>query len=200
MMRTAGVSCTRRRMVCAGLGAALAVVLGRPARADASLPQPSAAPAGTTVRIQEFWDDGSRRYVEWVPRVRRSEAQWRALLSPLAYEVTRQGATEPAFSGQYLHNHAPGIYRCLCCGTALFGTRDQYDAGDGWPGFRRALSRDNLAETLGKNMDPNADTLAVSCRRCAAHLGLVSADGPPPGGLRYSIDSVALRFAPASRY
>jgi peptide-methionine (R)-S-oxide reductase len=151
------------------------------------------------VRIQEFWDDGSRRYVEQVPRVRRSEAQWRALLPPLAYEVTRQGGTEPAFSGPYLHNHAPGIYRCLCCGTALFATRDQYDAGDGWPGFRRALSRDNLAETLGRDMAADTGTLAVSCRRCAAHLGLVSADGSLPDGLRYSIDSVALRFAPASR-
>jgi peptide-methionine (R)-S-oxide reductase len=154
---------------------------------------------GPTVLIEDFWNDGTSRYEADVPRVIKTDAQWRALLSPLAFEVTRHGATEPAFSGAYLHNRAAGVYRCVCCDTALFDSSAKFDAGDGWPGFRRVISRHNVNERLQAGVDPAANRLAVNCQRCDAHLGEVRADKSLPSGLRYSINSVALRFAAGSR-
>jgi peptide-methionine (R)-S-oxide reductase len=127
----------------------------------------------------------------------KTDAQWRALLSPLAFEVTRRAATEPAYSGAYLHNQASGMYRCICCDTALFSSDAKFDAGDGWPAFRRVISRDNVAESLASGVDPRTNRLAATCRRCEAHLGEVRADNSLPSGLRYGVNSVALHFARA---
>jgi peptide-methionine (R)-S-oxide reductase len=206
---SAGALRSRRQFLCVGVGAAVAAALSLPANAAAAgkagagaggAGDVGAAPAAT-VLIEDFWDDGSSRYQAQVPRVIKTDAQWRALLSPLAFEVTRRDGTEPAFSGAYLHNRQAGVYRCVGCATALFSSRDQYDPASGWLGFRRAISRYNLAESLDDNAyeDPDTDCLAVSCRRCDAHLGQVSAGGAPPSALTYRINCAALRFAPASR-
>jgi len=194
MDRRAGDARSSRRCFLTGsVTAVVAAALGVPAAGAAPLPS-------ATVLIEEFWDDGSSKYASQVPRIVRTDTQWRALLSPLAFEVMRRGATEPAYSGAYLHNRRQGVYRCIGCGTALFSSRDKYDARRGWPSFRRAISRYNVAESLGDDTRARTDRLAVACRRCAGHLGTVSADGPAPSVLRYSIDSVALRFAASSRY
>jgi peptide-methionine (R)-S-oxide reductase len=157
---------------------------------------PAAPPAGAkppaTVSIEDFGPDGRSRGTQNLPRLIKSDAEWRAQLSPLAYQVTRHEGTEPAFSGPLNSNHADGLYGCVCCGTKLFDSRTKFESGTGWPSFYRPISRFNVAE--GADDSFGMQRTAVSCRRCDAHLGHVFDDGPKPTGLRYCMNSVALTF------
>ena len=127
-----------------------------------------------------------------------SEAEWRELLSPQQYYVTRQGRTDPAFSGTYYRLQESGLFRCICCGEALFDSSAKYDSGTGWPSFRAPIAMENLRT----RREPSATLAAgieVVCARCGAHLGHVFDDGPRPGHLRYCINESALRFEPRAR-
>ena len=126
----------------------------------------------------------------------KSEAEWRAQLSPLAFQVARQAGTEYPFSGEYDKNHALGIYLCVCCGTALYDSRTKFESGTGWPSFWAPIAKENVLETTDSSLF--MVRTAVACRLCDAHLGHVFDDGPPPTGLRYCMNSVSMRFAKAS--
>lgn len=149
-----------------------------------------------TVTIVEFSNDGKRLRTVSVPRVVKSEEEWKKQLSAASFEVTRHAATETAFSGALLEEHDKGVFRCICCDTALYDSSTKFESGTGWPSFWAPIAKENIVESSDDSL--GMVRTEVSCRRCDAHLGHVFDDGPKPTGLRYCMNSVALRFAKAS--
>lgn len=127
-------------------------------------------------------------------RLDLSENEWRKRLSPEQYHVLREAGTERAFSGRYNDNKASGVYRCAGCQTELFDSADKYDSGSGWPSFTRPIEE----ERVTNHQDNSHGMMRVEtrCACCDGHLGHVFPDGPPPTGLRYCMNSVALDFRP----
>ena len=122
----------------------------------------------------------------------KSEAEWRAQLTPEQYEVTRNHGTEPAFSGRYWNTKTPGIYGCVCCGEKLFSSDTKYDSGTGWPSFYTAISGDRVTTRVDNSY--GMIRTEVLCAKCDSHLGHVFEDGPPPNGLRYCLNSASLEL------
>ena len=123
--------------------------------------------------------------------VTHADAEWRKLLSPAQYRVLRQAGTEPAFSGQY-EAAGKGIYECAACGNPLFSTDAQFDSGTGWPSYWKPLAKASVLTQADDSL--GMSRTEVLCARCGSHLGHVFDDGPPPTGLRYCMNSVAMKF------
>ena len=185
---------SRRAFIFGGATAVSALVfltvneLGSYALADPA--EPDAKPG--TVTIVEFSDDGQRLRSVQREKIRKTKEEWKRQLSVDSYRVTRRAGTESPETGELLHEHRAGIFRCICCDNALFSSNAKFESGTGWPSFWEPIAAENLYEKMDASL--GMVRREVKCTLCDAHLGHVFADGPDPTGLRYCMNSVALSF------
>jgi peptide-methionine (R)-S-oxide reductase len=193
--REAAVNLRRR----AFLGASAAAVAGAAAWSLWKSPPIAAAPAGShagskesEVTIVQFSDAGKRLQKVRVPKVVKSDDEWRKQLGSNAFDITRRADTERAFTGQYWNVHDKGLYRCVCCDNALFMSDTKFESGTGWPSFWAPIAQENVRAIRDSTL--GMVRTAVACTECDAHLGHVFDDGPQPTGLRYCMNSASLKL------
>jgi peptide-methionine (R)-S-oxide reductase len=147
------------------------------------------------VTIVNFSNDGKNLGRQTVAKIVKPDGEWRRQLGKNSFDIAREADTEMPYSGVSLNEHGRGIFRCICCDTALFSSQTKFESGTGWPSFWAPLAKDNVAEVPDNSL--GIERTEVKCVRCEGHLGHVFNDGPEPTGLRYCMNSASMRFMKA---
>src|SRR5215469_465967 len=153
--------------------------------------------SNSTVRVRLIGRNGDLTEPVLVPKVEKTDDEWRKQLTPEQYQIARGKGTEPAFCGTLLDNHRVGIYHCVCCGLPLFSSNAKFNSGTGWPSFFQPIAKENVIMEADNSY--GMERTEILCARCDGHLGHVFDDGPPPTGLRFCLNSASLTFQDLKR-
>ncbi len=194
ILRDQGKQVTRRLFLIGGVSFTAYLTMSRLSKSRVEASETVHGTPGK-VTIVNFSDDGRNLGKETVPKILKSDQEWLQQLGKNSFQIARQADTEMPYTGVSWREHGHGIYRCICCGTAIFSSQTKFESGTGWPSFWQPIAKENVAEK--QDMSLGMARTEVKCVRCEAHLGHVFEDGPKPTGLRYCMNSASMKFVKA---